>query len=208
MSISIDSNLLLSTYQNEQRQVDNKLGQDAFMKILMAELQNQDPMNPMQDKDFIAQLATFSQLEELTGMSDSLDSMNAIQQQNQLLSFSTFVGKEVKWHKIEESESGDMEILEGAGKITGIKFTGETVEFTLEDGTILLPENISELKSPQVGNSLVEASNLIGKSVTWLGENEEQLSSIVSSVSQKDGEIYIHTKDSQKIKASDLVTIE
>ncbi|WP_010172488.1 flagellar hook assembly protein FlgD [Bacillus coahuilensis] len=93
MSISIDSNLLLSTYQNEQRQVDNKLGQDAFMKILMAELQNQDPMNPMQDKDFIAQLATFSQLEELTGMSDSLDSMNAIQQQNQLLSFQPLLVK-------------------------------------------------------------------------------------------------------------------
>ena len=41
------------------------LGKDAFMRILESQLQNQDPMNPMEDKDFIAQMAQFSMLEQL-----------------------------------------------------------------------------------------------------------------------------------------------
>lgn len=40
----------------------NVLGQDAFLKLLVAQIQNQDPMNPMDDRDFIAQLAQFSTL--------------------------------------------------------------------------------------------------------------------------------------------------
>ena len=41
------------------------LGKDAFMRILVSQLLNQDPMNPMEDKDFIAQMAQFSMLEQL-----------------------------------------------------------------------------------------------------------------------------------------------
>jgi flagellar basal-body rod modification protein FlgD len=47
---------------------DNGLGQDAFLKLLVAQLKNQDPMNPVQGADFIAQTATFTQVEKLTEM--------------------------------------------------------------------------------------------------------------------------------------------
>lgn len=40
------------------------LGQDAFMKLLVAQIQNQDPMDPMDDRDFIAQMAQFSNLNQ------------------------------------------------------------------------------------------------------------------------------------------------
>ncbi|NLK00218.1 MAG: hypothetical protein GX318_03130 [Clostridia bacterium] len=54
--------------------VGNKddLGRDAFLKILLAQLQNQNPMEPMKDTEFIAQLAQFSTLEQITGVKEEL----------------------------------------------------------------------------------------------------------------------------------------
>ena len=45
------------------------LGQDAFLKLLVTQLEHQDPTNPQDDTEFIAQLATFSSLEKLTEIS-------------------------------------------------------------------------------------------------------------------------------------------
>jgi flagellar basal-body rod modification protein FlgD len=50
------------------RNTKAKLGQDDFMKILVAQLRNQDPLTPMEDKDFIAQMAQFSTLEQMESL--------------------------------------------------------------------------------------------------------------------------------------------
>jgi flagellar basal-body rod modification protein FlgD len=42
------------------------MGQDEFLKLLVTQLQHQDPMNPIENHDFIAQTAQFTQLEQLT----------------------------------------------------------------------------------------------------------------------------------------------
>ena len=45
-----------------------ELGKDQFLKLFVAQLQHQDPMNPMQDQDFMGQMASFSTLEQVTNM--------------------------------------------------------------------------------------------------------------------------------------------
>jgi len=52
------------------------LGKNEFFKILAAELQNQDPTSPMDNKDFIAQLAQFSSLEKMEYMAESFAALN------------------------------------------------------------------------------------------------------------------------------------
>jgi flagellar basal-body rod modification protein FlgD len=53
--------------------IESALGRDAFLRMLMVQLQYQDPLDPTDSQQFSSQLAQFSQLEELQMMSDSLD---------------------------------------------------------------------------------------------------------------------------------------
>jgi flagellar basal-body rod modification protein FlgD len=51
------------------------LGRDAFLSLLVTQLQHQDPTSPQPDGAFLAQLAQFSSLEQLQGLNDKLDSI-------------------------------------------------------------------------------------------------------------------------------------
>src|SRR5574337_779988 len=57
--------------------LDKGLGKDAFMKLLVAQLRNQDPLNPLQGTDFIAQTAQFTSLEQLQQINQSLAKLTA-----------------------------------------------------------------------------------------------------------------------------------
>lgn len=50
------------------KKITQQMGKDEFLKILITQLQNQDPTSPMEDKEFIAQMAQFSTLEQMTNM--------------------------------------------------------------------------------------------------------------------------------------------
>ena len=54
------------------------LGRDAFLKLLVTQLQHQDPTQPKEDGEFLQQLATFSSLEKLTDISSSIDTIGAL----------------------------------------------------------------------------------------------------------------------------------
>lgn len=83
----------------ENRFVDRKeketLGQDGFMKLLAHQLKNQDPMKPMDQKDFSANLAQFSQLEQLTAMNKKMDAVNQNALDDKRVQGASFLGKKV-----------------------------------------------------------------------------------------------------------------
>jgi flagellar basal-body rod modification protein FlgD len=58
---------------------DNELGRDAFLRLLTLQLQNQDPLDPVSNEDFVAQLAQFSSLEQLTSINDSLSNDQGVE---------------------------------------------------------------------------------------------------------------------------------
>jgi hypothetical protein len=61
------------------------LDKDAFMRLLVTQLQNQDPLEPTKNQDFVAQLATFSSLEQLEELNDNTVAGIALSQSNALL---------------------------------------------------------------------------------------------------------------------------
>ena len=56
--------------------VTNELGKNDFLKLMITKLQNQDPLKPMEDEDFIAQLAQFSSLEQMNNIAEGIATSN------------------------------------------------------------------------------------------------------------------------------------
>ena len=63
--------------QSKTDRTSRDLGQDAFLKLLTTQLQNQDPTKPQDNGEFIAQLAQFSSLEKLTAIETSMRELSA-----------------------------------------------------------------------------------------------------------------------------------
>ncbi|MCD2319333.1 flagellar hook assembly protein FlgD, partial [Borreliella burgdorferi] len=92
--------------------ISNKvnLGKDDFLKLLITQLRYQDPTNPMKDKEFIAQMAQFSALEQMANMSRSFEKLSSSLEIRKDLDL---LGKVIKF------QHGDGEIVEG--RVTNIK---------------------------------------------------------------------------------------
>jgi flagellar basal-body rod modification protein FlgD len=66
---SINSTTDIIKVEDLPKKVDNgSLGKDQFLRLFVAQLQHQDPMNPMNDSEFMAQMASFSTLEQVTNL--------------------------------------------------------------------------------------------------------------------------------------------
>ena len=69
--------------------------QDDFLKLLIAQLQNQDPLQPMDNQQFAVQLATFNSLEQLIGINDKLGSLQTSQGATNQFNATSLIGKEI-----------------------------------------------------------------------------------------------------------------
>lgn len=204
-----DSMYLINRQRDERKTGQGVLGKDDFMKLLIAQLQNQDPTNPMKDNEFIAQMAQFSALEQTMNLSKAFEKFAEAQNQTQLIQYNQFVGKTVRYHIVtdEKDQDGKPVVQEGTGSVQGIKFVDGSIRFIMQDGKELSPGNISEvLSSSQTANHLVEASRLIGKKVSFLKDNEE-LTKTVVSVSTKEGKLEYILDDGSRVTSESFISI-
>jgi flagellar basal-body rod modification protein FlgD len=73
----------------------DKMDKDAFMKLMLAQMKNQDPTNPLKSHEMAAQLAQFSQLEQLQNVNTTLEQMKASQKPTETYQSLNFIGKSV-----------------------------------------------------------------------------------------------------------------
>lgn len=92
-------NYATSNVQKAARTPSKELGKDQFLQILVTQLRNQDPMQPLEDKEFIAQMAQFSSLEQMMNVSKE---MTALRQSAGMVA--GLIGKQISW--IETTEDG------------------------------------------------------------------------------------------------------
>lgn len=91
-------NYSASNVQKAARTPTDTMGKDQFLSILVAQLRNQDPMSPMNDTEFIGQMAQFTSVEQLMNMSNEL----ALMRQN-IGNASSLIGKTVSWNEYDEA---------------------------------------------------------------------------------------------------------
>ncbi len=104
MATTIDSSNYLSNNKTEVRKTGDNLGKDDFLNLLMTQLKNQDPSNPMDNTEFIAQMATFSSLEQMVNIGSQLDKIIENNSKNSLVSGSELIGKQVTWKDADDQE--------------------------------------------------------------------------------------------------------
>lgn len=215
MSNTIDPSLFLETKQAERKAPNTNLGKDEFLKILMVQLQNQDPLKPMEDKEFIAQMAQFSSLEQMTKMTSSFDKFIEFQKSNTLSSYVGWIGKNVDYEIItknvdEEGNELDPTIETGSSKIESIANKGDIIELHLDNGKVIYQDEIKKVQNQYDSsdeNQLTIASQMIGKLITWVNQDEEPIESIVQSVQMKNAKVQYELEDGSLISGNQITKV-
>ena len=128
------------------------LGADDFMKLLTTQLTAQDPMNPMKDTEFIAQMANFSSLEQMRGLSKSFDSFSAEQK---MTSAPSYLGRQVTVMDAAEGEiSGIVDAITLKDGVPAVVIGGKSYETKLITSITTPPPPLN----PEVATTTTSAS--------------------------------------------------
>ncbi len=103
------------------------LGQNDFLKLMVAQLQAQDPLNPGNTNEFIGELAQFTEVEQTTNLASA----------NELSSGVQMIGRTVDY-----THAG----LPGSGKVTSVQSTADGVTLTIEGTTGIPLSAITEVQ--------------------------------------------------------------
>ncbi len=122
---------------------DQELDRDAFLQLLVLQLQNQDPTEPMDNQQLLAQLAQFTALEQANNLTDSVDEMSGNIDQLNFISASQMLGRTVRGVNL----SG----LPQEGVVERVRLDGSTVILTV-NGQQMSMAGVVEIDSTPVTN--------------------------------------------------------
>jgi flagellar basal-body rod modification protein FlgD len=109
---------------------------DMFLKMLVAQLQNQDPSSPMDQKDMMAQMSQMTSVEQLTNMAQTMSSL----QTNATISQSVaMIG-----HKVDYLDATNAVVHDA--EVQSVALAGNSVKLVFADGTTTTPGNVVMVK--------------------------------------------------------------
>ena len=171
-----------STTSAEQ---SNELGQDAFLELLITQIQNQNPLDPSDPSEFLSQLASFSSLEQMGAIGDGIESLAVLQATGLSLQNVELVGKTVVY----ESNTGPVQDGQATFRIQTTA-PAERVVIEYKDGGVT---KTKEIRGLQQGTHEIELDDLEGPTVTidniaaYNGDEPVDMSVSVYSVATVDG---------------------
>ena len=119
-----------TTSGTTKSKTNNELGKDDFLQLLVTQLQHQDPLAPMEDKDFIAQMAQFTSLEQMKNMNNAV----------QITQATSYIGKQVTW--------ADSQGTEQTGIVTAIRIVNSEPKVMIGEESIELKKIMSVTDAP------------------------------------------------------------
>ena len=119
-----------ATSGTSKKKINNELGKDDFLQLLVTQLQHQDPLAPMEDKDFIAQMAQFTSLEQMKNMNNAV----------QITQATSYIGKQVTW--------ADSQGTEQTGIVTAIRIVNSEPKVMIGEESIELKKIMSVTDAP------------------------------------------------------------
>ena len=137
------------------------LGQDEFLSLMIAQMSNQDPMKPMENGEFISQMAQFSSAKGMKEIKDSFTSLAEALQSSQALQASSMVGRSVLI-------PGDVSTLPEDGELKG---TIDLKSMAQELDVSIMDESGQLLKKIHLGRQAAGKINF-----TWDGEIDRGIS--------------------------------
>lgn len=137
----------VSSYADAQAQAEidsmptgDLQGQDTFMKLLVTQMQHQDPLNPQSNEEFVAQLAQFTSLEQLIGVNEQLSNLYGATAAMNNASMTQLLGRNVVAYgdSFEYSGSGDKDLhFESTADASIV-----TITVMDEDGKVVAREDL------------------------------------------------------------------
>lgn len=121
-----------NTASSGAKPAEKTLGKDEFIKLLITQLRYQDPLKPMEDKEFIAQMAQFSALEQMQNLNANISALQGL----------SLIGKQVTAYVLKE---GTTEKEEVTGIVEGVQQLSGRVLLTVNGKTVPL-ESVSAVR--------------------------------------------------------------
>lgn len=132
------------------------LDKDDFLQLLVTQLQHQDPLNPLDDKEFIAQLAQFSSLEQMNNIASGIGTLNDTVSKQDSLSAVSYIGKSVV-------AAGDA--------ITKVDSAVTPIYFTLDDAAAKVTINVYDANNNIVKTETLKSMQAGEYNYSWDGLN-------------------------------------
>jgi len=141
---TIDSSMYLSNQQTT-REPSPVLDKDGFLKILMTQLQNQDPTEPMDPGQIVDQMSSLSSLEQLMNMTESIDTLVQSQLISPVIEYSEMIGKTVSYEWSDE-ETGQSKMESSTVKAVSQEDGWAILE--LENGEKIYADAVLQVSLP------------------------------------------------------------